>query len=346
MMRIGKHKIGLGRPVFVVAELSANHRKSYHEATHLVRAAARSGADAIKVQTFTPDTITIDSQQPWFRINDGPWAGRTLWELYDEASMPWEWQPDLKKLVNDLGMEFFSSPFDETAVDFLDDMGVAAFKIASFEIVDLPLIRYAASKGKPLIISTGMATFMEVAKAVDAARQGECESICLLKCTSAYPSPLEDLNLRMIRRMRFGHVRSVGLSDHTLSDIVPALAVAMGAMVIEKHFTMSRSAGGPDAAFSLEPAEFGRMVANVRIAEKALGHEWYGTTGSEEVNTVYRPSLFAVEDIEAGELLATHNIKSIRPGNGLPPDAIKLVLGRTAKLRLTRGTPLTWEGID
>ncbi|HUF09856.1 MAG TPA: pseudaminic acid synthase [Rhodothermales bacterium] len=336
--------IGPGQPAYIVAELSANHNQDFDEAVRLVHAAVDCGADAIKLQTYTPDTLTINCDGEHFRIGKGTvWEGKNLYSLYGEAYTPWEWQPKLKRIAEGLGLDCFSTPFDTTAIRFLQDMGVPAYKIASFEIVDLQLIREAACTGKPLIMSTGMANLEEIEEAVRAAREAGATQIVLLKCTSAYPSPPEEMNLRTIPDLanRFGV--PTGLSDHTLGIAVPAVAVALGACMIEKHFTMSRNVPGPDSAFSLEPHEFKAMVEAVRTTERALGDVIYSATEHEAASRVFRRSLFVVRNVVAGELLTGDNVRSIRPGMGLPPKHLSEVIGRRAKRDIQRGTPLDWE---
>jgi len=343
-IEINGHKIGAGYPVYIVAEVSGNHRQQFDEAVRLVEAAKEAGADAVKLQTYTPDTLTIQSDRPEFRIGGGtPWDGKTLYDLYGEAYTPWDWQPKLKKLANDLGLALFSTPFDKTAVDFLGRMDVPAYKVASFEIVDIPLIEYVASKGKPVIISTGMAELAEITEAVQAAHRGGAPQIALLKCTSAYPAPPEEMNLRTIPNMAEEFGVPVGISDHSLDMAVPVTAVALGACIIEKHFTLARGIPGPDSAFSLEPSEFKAMVNAIRVAEKALGEVRYGVSEREAGSRVFRRSLFIVKDMKAGEVFSEENLRSIRPGYGLPPSHLKEVLGRKAKRDIQPGTPLSWE---
>jgi len=331
-------------PVYVVAEMSANHNQNFERAVQIIRAAKEAGADAIKLQTYTADTLTICADRPWFRVSGGtPWDGRTLHDLYSEAYTPWEWQPKLKQAANDLGMELFSSAFDATAVDFLEEMGVPVHKIASFELVDLPLIEKMAGTGKPLILSTGMATLAEIEEAVQAARYAGAKAIALLKCTSAYPSPAEEMNLRTIPSMAERFHAPVGLSDHTMGIAVPVAAVGLGACIVEKHFTLSRGVPGPDSAFSLEPQEFKAMVEAIRTAEKALGAVHYGSNAREAKMLSYRRSLFVVEDLKRGEVFTEQNVRSIRPANGLHPRYLREVLGRRAASDIERGMPLTWE---
>jgi len=343
-MQIGERCVGSGQPTYVIAEMSANHGQSFDQAVAILHAAKDAGADAVKLQTYTPDTITIASDREEFRIGGGTiWDGRNLHDLYADAYMPWEWQPKLKKLAEDLGMDCFSSAFDSTAVDFLEEMGVPAHKIASFELVDIPLIQKMARTGKPLIMSTGMATVEEIEEALRSAREAGASQIALLKCTSAYPAPAEDMNLRTIPEMarRFGV--PVGLSDHTMGIAAPVAAVALGACIIEKHLTLSRSTPGPDSAFSLEPHEFKAMVDAVRIAEESLGEVHFGLSTKEEASRVFRRSLFVVEDVKLGEVFTTANVRSIRPGHGLHTRHLPEILGRSAAREIKRGTPLSWE---
>jgi N-acetylneuraminate synthase len=343
-IRIGPRTIGPGHPVYIVAEISANHRQDYEEAVRLVRAAKEAGADAVKLQTLTPDTITLRSDQEPFRVGGGTlWDGRTLYDLYDETYMPWEWQPKLKGVATDLGLDLFSSPFDPTAVDFLERMGVPAYKVASFEVVDLPLIERMARTGKPILISTGMATEEEIAEAIKAARTAGAHELALLKCNSGYPAPAEEMNLRTIPDMRERFRLPVGLSDHTLGTEVPIAATCLGACIIEKHFTLSRGVPGADAAFSLEPAEFRSMVKGVRTVERALGRVTYGPTAAEMKSLPFRRSLFVVEDVKAGAVFTEANVRSIRPSNGLPPRHLKEILGRKAARDIAKGTPLSWD---
>jgi pseudaminic acid synthase len=343
-IQIGNRSIGPGQPAYVIAEMSANHGQSFDQAVEIVRAAKDAGADAVKLQTYTPDTMTIRSDQSCFQVRGGTlWDGRTLYDLYVEAYMPWEWQPRLKDVANGLGMDLFSSAFDSTAVDFLEEMGVPAHKVASFELVDIPLIQRMARTGKPMIMSTGMATVEEIEEALRSAREARATQIALLKCTSAYPAPAEEMNLRTIPEMaqRFGV--PVGLSDHTMGIAVPVAAVALGACILEKHFTLSRSTPGPDSAFSLEPQEFKAMVDAVRTAEKALGEVHFGLSEKEESMREYRRSLFVVEDVQPGETFNAANVRCIRPGHGLHPRHLTEVLGKRAAQGIKRGTPLSWE---
>ena len=343
-MKIGRRNIGPEHPVYVVAELSANHNQDFDHAVRIIEAAKEAGADAVKLQTYTPDTITIASDREEFLVSGGTlWDGRNLHDLYAEAFTPWDWQPKLKQVAEDLGMDCFSSAFDSTAVDFLEEMGVPAHKVASFELVDIPLIQKMARTGKPLIMSTGMATLDEIEEALQTARGAGATQIALLKCTSAYPAPAEDMNLRTIPEMarRFGV--PVGLSDHTMGIAAPLAAVALGACVLEKHLTLSRSTPGPDSAFSLEPHEFKAMVDAVRIAEKALGEVHFGLSAKEQASRRFRRSLFVVEDVKKGEIFTAANVRSIRPAHGLHTRHLPEVLGRSAAQEIKRGTPLSWE---
>ena len=347
MMRefqINDRPIGPGRPVYVVAEISANHNHDFEKAVNIVKAANEAGADAIKLQTYTADTITIDARQDHFRVGGGTlWDGKTLYDLYREAYTPWEWQPKLKRVANDLGMDLFASAFDATSVDFLDQIGVPAHKVTSFELVDIPLIQKMAATGKPLILSTGMATAEEIEEAVVAARKAGARQIALLKCTSSYPAKPEAMNLRTIPELMRRFEVPVGLSDHTMDVAAPVVAVALGACIIEKHLTLSRNTPGPDSAFSLEPAEFKAMVRAVRTAEKALGEVYFGLGASEEKSRAFRRSLFVTADVRQGEAFTDRNVRSIRPGHGLHTRHLPEVLGRRATRDIERGTPLSWE---
>lgn len=343
-LEIEGRSIGPGMPVYVIAELSANHNQDFDRAVRLLRAAKDAGADAVKLQTYTPDTITIRSDRPEFRIGGGtPWDDRMLYDLFAEAAMPWEWQPKLKQIAGELGLVLFSTPFDSTAVDFLEEMQVPAYKIASFELVDLPLLRRVGETGKPLILSTGTATLAEIDEAVRTIRSAGGRQLALLKCTSAYPATAGDMNLRAIPHLAEAFDVPVGLSDHTLEPAVPVAAVAVGACIIEKHLTLSRDRGGPDSAFSLEPDEFQQMVRAVRAAHAALGSVRYGAGKQEADCRRLRRSLFVVEDVRAGQRFTAQNVRSIRPGDGLHTRYLEKVLGRTARVDIARGTPLDWS---
>lgn len=343
VIEVNGHHIGPGFPTYIVAEMSANHNQDYRQAVRLVEAAKEAGADAIKLQTYTPDTMTIKCDNEFFKIKGTPWDGYTLYDLYSEAYTPWEWQPKLKEVADELGLDFFSTPFDATAVDFLEEMEVVAYKVASFELVDVPLLTAIARTGKPVILSTGMATLAEIEEAIQAARSAGATQIALLKCTSAYPAPPEEMNLRTIPHMQGAFGVPVGLSDHTLGIAVPVAAVALGACIVEKHFTLSRAIPGPDSAFSLEPHEFKVMVEAIRVAEKALGEVHYGVGEREAKSRVFRRSLFVVKDVQAGEVFTEENLRSIRPGHGLHPRHLREILGRRANRNIQRGTPLTLD---
>ncbi len=343
-IRIANRTIGPCSPVYIVAELSANHNQDLQQAVRLIESAKDAGADAIKLQTYTPDTITIRSDREPFQIHGGTlWDGRTLHDLYGEAFTPWEWHAELQEKAFSCGMDFFSSPFDASAVDFLETLNVPAYKIASPELVDIPLIQKAASTGKPLIMSTGMATGEEIEEALASARAAGAEQIALLKCTSAYPSPPEEMNLSLIPALveKFGV--PVGLSDHSLGIAVPIAAVALGACIIEKHLTLSRSTKGPDSEFSLDPHEFKAMVDAVRTAELAIGKPEFQVGEKEKATRVFRRSLFVVEDMKAGDLFTAKNVRSIRPGNGLHTRHQREIVGQRAACDIERGTPLRWD---
>ena len=342
---IAGRRIGADAPPYVIAEMSANHNGSLERALEMIDEAAATGCDAIKIQTYTADTITMDIDRPEFRIAGGLWDGRTLHDLYQEAQTPYEWHAALFARAAERGVTLFSSPFDETAVDLLDELGAPAFKIASFEAVDLPLIRYAAGKGKPLIISTGMASLAEIETARSAALEAGAAGVVLLHCVSSYPAALSDANVRTIADMAQRFDGPVGLSDHTHGTAASVAAVALGASVIEKHFTLARADGGPDAAFSLEPAEFAALVRDCKDAWTALGTAHYDVLGSERGSLQFRRSLYVSADVRAGEPLTRANVRSIRPGNGLPPAELEAVLGRPAARDLKRGEPLAWDMI-
>ncbi|MBN1994977.1 MAG: pseudaminic acid synthase [Anaerolineae bacterium] len=343
-IKINNRFIGPGSPVYIIAEMSANHNQDFARAVKLLEAAKEAGADAVKLQTYTPDTITIDCDNEYFQIGAGTiWAGRKLYELYGQAYTPWEWQPKLKALADELDLALFSTPFDKTAVDFLEAMEVPAYKIASFEVIDLPLIRRIAQTGKPIIMSTGMGTLAEIDEAVQTIRAAGNAQLVLLKCTSAYPAPPAEMNLRTVPHLAEAFGVPAGLSDHTLGIAVPVAAVALGATVVEKHLTLSRNIPGPDSAFSLEPHEFKAMVEAVRVAEQALGQVSYEVTPPEMNSRIFRRSLFVVQDVLAGEVFTEMNVRSIRPGHGLHPRYLDEVLGRHAARDIKKGTPLQWE---
>ncbi len=345
-LEIDGRLIGPEFPPYVIAELSANHNGSLDQALRLVDIASDAGADAVKIQTYTADTLTIDSDQPDFQITEGPWAGKSLYELYEWAHTPWDWHEPIFNRARERGLTIFSSPFDTTAVDLLENLGAPAYKIASFEAVDLELIAYAASTGKPMIISTGMADQDEIQEATETAKENGCSQLALLHCISGYPTPPEQSNLRTIADMaeRFGCV--IGLSDHTLGTTTAIAAVALGASLIEKHFTFRRVDGGPDAAFSLQPEELATLCRESKVAWEALGSAGYQRKPVEENSRIFRRSLYVVQDIEAGQELTRANIRSIRPGHGLPPRYLSDIIGRRAKSDISRGTPLAWDLID
>ena len=342
---IGNKKIGRPHPPFVIAEMSGNHNQSLERALKIVEAAAKAGVHAVKLQTYTADTITIDCDSGAFYIDDPDslWKGRSLYKLYQQAYTPWEWHEPIFNRCRELGLIAFSTPFDETAVDFLEDMNVPAYKIASFENNHIPLIRKTAATGKPLIISTGMASIAEIDEAVNAARESGCKDIALLKCTSTYPAEPIDTNLRTIPHLRQLFDVEVGLSDHTLGIGVSTASVALGATVIEKHFTLSRADGGIDSAFSLEPDEMKLLVEETFNAWQAIGKIYYGATRKEEASVAYRRSIYVVSDVRKGEEFNTKNILVIRPGDGLAPKYYDVILGRRAVCDIKRGTPMDWK---
>ena len=342
-IEINGRRVGAGYPVYVVAEMSANHHQNFEQAVRVIKAAKKAGADAIKLQTYTPDTMTINCRNEYFTIQGTIWNGRTLYDLYKEAFTPWDWQPKLKAVADELGIDFFSTPFDGTAVAFLEAMAVPVYKIASFENVDLPLLRKVAGTGKPIIMSTGMATASELDEAVRAIREAGGSQLALLKCTSSYPCLPQDMNLRTLPILSELFGVPVGLSDHSLDATVPVIAVSLGACIIEKHFTLSRAERGPDSDFSLEPQEFKSLVDAVRTTEKALGEVKFGTGGSESDSRIFRRSIFVVQDMRKGQAFTDENIRSIRPGFGLKPKYFEAVLGRYATCNIKTGTPLTWD---
>jgi N-acetylneuraminate synthase len=341
-IEIAGRRIGKQYPCYVIAEISGNHGQKFDQAVRIIKAAKEAGADAVKLQTYTPDTLTIACQNSHFRIQGTVWDGRILYDLYSEAFTPWEWQPQLKEVAHTVGLELFSTPFDVTAVAFLESMGVPAHKISSFETCDVRLLRTVAATRKPVIASTGMATLAEIDELVTTIKESGGEQLALLKCTSAYPAPYEEMNLRTIPHLSQAFGVPVGLSDHSLGGSVAVAAVTLGACIIEKHLTLSRSIPGPDSAFSLEPDEFKAMVEGIRIAQKALGCIDYGLSQSERASRPLRRSLFVVEDLEAGEIFTENNVRSIRPGKGLHPRHLEDVLGRKASRDIERGTPLNW----
>ncbi len=345
-LMIESRPIGAGHPALIVAELSANHGGSLDRALELVRLAHDAGADAIKLQTYRPDTMTIDCTAPWFRVQGGLWHGRTLWDLYTEAHTPWEWHEPLFAEARRCGLLAFSTPFDATSVDFLERFNLPCYKIASFEVGDLPLLERVAETKRPVIVSTGMASLDEIEQAVATLRNGGCPNVILLSCVSAYPAEPRDFKLRNLPMLADRFDVHAGLSDHSSGSLVAVTATALGARVIEKHFCRRRSDGGPDAAFSAEPEEFADLVRAVRNTESMLQSSGLGPSLAEEGSLVFRRSLFAVRDIAPGELFTSENVRVIRPGFGLPPGDLPRVLGRTAATALQRGTPLAWEHVS
>jgi len=345
-MRIAGRNIGCQYPPYIIAELSANHNGKLDTALQIIEQAKKSGADAVKLQTYRPDTITLDSDADDFQIKGGLWDGRSLYELYEEAHMPWDWHKPLFEHAKKVGIPIFSSPFDATAVDLLEDLSAPAYKIASFEAVDLPLIRYVASTGKPMIISTGMADSDEIAEAIDAAKGAGCKELAILHCVSGYPAPAEDYNLRTIPDMieRYGLV--TGLSDHTLDNTTAIASVVLGASIIEKHFTLDRSGGGPDDSFSLEPKELTELCRDSKTAWSALGQVDYGRKSSEKGNVQFRRSLYFVKSMQAGEIITADSIKSVRPGYGLPPKELESLINRRLTADVEYGVPVSWDLVE
>lgn len=345
-MKIGTFEINSASPVFIIAELSANHNGSLDTAIETIKAAKRAGADAIKFQTYTADTITIDCDKDDFIIKDTIWGGRKIYDLYKEAHTPWEWHKELFEVAKEEGLVCFSSPFDKTAVDFLEELDVPAFKIASFEITDIPLIEYVASKGKPVIISTGIAEQSDIELALEACHRMGNQYIALLKCTSSYPAPINEANMAMVKDLaeRYGVI--AGLSDHTMGATVPVVATCFGAKIIEKHFILDRSIGGPDASFSMNEEEFAAMVKAVREAESAIGKVDYALTEKQEKGKDFSRSLYVVKDIKAGEVITEENVRSIRPGFGLHPKYKPEVLNKRVDAFVKKGTRVSWEFIS
>ena len=344
-MEINGRIIGDGHPAYIIAEMSANHAGSMERALELIHAAKDAGADCVKIQTYTADTMTIDCHNEYFQIEKGTWEGENLYGLYQKAYTPWEWQEQLRDEAAKVGIDFLSTPFDPLSVAFLEELGVHFYKIASFELVDIPLLECVVAKNKPIVMSTGMGTLEEIQEAVDAIYSTGNRQLALMKCSSAYPAKPEEMNLRTIQDLKERFGVPVGLSDHSMGAFSAATAVAMGANLIEKHFCISRAVKNPDAVFSMEPQEFRQMVEQVREVEQAMGTVCYGITSQEESNACFRRSLFVVQDIAAGEMLTPENIRSIRPAYGLKPKHYQEVLGRTAKRALKRGTPLSFEDL-
>lgn len=342
-IRIGDRLVGEGQPAYVIAEISANHLQDLKLARELIRAAKSCGADAVKLQTYTADTLTIDSSAPPFLIHGTIWEGRTLHDLYTQASMPWEWHAELNDLAGQMGLDLFSTAYDPSSVELLERLGVPAFKIASFENVDIPLLRRVAATGKPVLISTGMAELSEIDEALRTLVAAGAREIAVLKCTSAYPAPPDQMNLKTIPDLAERFHVPVGLSDHTVGSAVAIAAVALGASVIEKHLALPEAGAGPDTAFSADPATFGAMVDGIRAAEAALGSVTYGPTADERPSLAFRRSLFVVRDMRSGELFSSENVRAIRPSHGLHPRHLDDVIGRAATRDIARGTPLSWD---
>ncbi|MDH1729042.1 pseudaminic acid synthase [Pseudomonas chengduensis] len=342
-IEIDGRKIGGAHLPYVIAEMSANHNGNIDTAFAIIAQAKQAGADAVKIQTYRPDTITLDSALPDFQIHDGLWAGKTLYQLYEWAHTPWEWHAALFDYARKLGITIFSSPFDPTAVDLLEGLNAPAYKIASFEAVDLPLIKYVASTGKPMIISTGMADAEEIAEAIEAAREGGCKELAILHCVSGYPAPAEDYNLRTIPDMIARHGLVTGLSDHTLDNTTAVTSVALGASIIEKHFTLDRSGGGPDDSFSLEPQELVALCRDTKTAWQALGRVDYGRKSSEQGNVKFRRSLYFVKDLKAGEIITADSIRSVRPGFGISPKYLEKVVGCRVKVSVAAGSSVSFD---
>ncbi len=340
---IAGRKIGLNYPPFIIAEMSANHNGSKETAFRIIEEAKKAGADALKIQTYRPDTITLKSDLPDFQIKDGLWAGRTLYELYEWAHTPWDWHKPLFDYARKIGIIIFSSPFDTTAVDLLEDLNTPAYKIASFEAVDLPLIKYVASTGKPMIISTGMADADEIGEAIETARDGGCRELAILHCVSGYPAPAEDYNLRTIANMynRYGVV--IGLSDHTLDNTTAIASVALGAAIIEKHFTLDKNGGGPDDSFSIEPKELAALCRDSKTVWNALGRVDYSRKSSEQENVKFRRSLYFVKDLKAGDIITEDAVRSVRPGYGVAPKFLKTIIGKRVAIDVFTNSPVTME---
>lgn len=339
--------IGETYPTYIIAEMSGNHNMDFNRAVKIMEAAKESGANAIKIQTYTADTITLNCDNQYFQITQGTiWDGRTLHKLYEEAYTPWEWQPELKKIANEMGLDFFSSPFDFTSVDFLEKMDVPAYKIASFEITDIPLIRKVAELGKPVIISTGIAKLADIELALQTCREMGNEDVILLKCCSEYPTPYEDINLQTMQSMAQTFDCIVGLSDHTMGNAVATASVALGGKVVEKHLTLSRADGGVDSVFSMEPAEFKKMVDDIRIVEKAIGRVTYDLTDKQLAEREHARSLFIAQDMKAGDQFTLENLRSVRPGFGLHTKYYEQLLGKKVTRDVSKGTPMAWDLVE
>ena len=342
----GECSIGDDQPVYIIAEMSANHAGSLERAKEIIHAAKEAGADCIKIQTYTPDTLTIDCNNEYFHIGNGTWEGENLYHLYEKAYTPWEWQSELKMEAERVGIDFFSTPFDRSSVDFLEEIGVGFYKIASFELVDIPLIEYVASKGKPILLSTGMGSLGEIEDAVNAIRGKNNDQLVLLRCASAYPAITDEMNLATMVNMKEIFGVPVGLSDHSMGSVGAVTAVALGASVIEKHFCLDREIENPDASFSMNPDEFKQMVLDIRQAERAIGRVKYGISAQEADSSIFRKSLFCVQDIRKGEMLTAENVRVLRPGYGLPPKFYQDILGKIASQDIKRGTPLDFFMVE
>lgn len=344
-MKIGIREIGEGKPAYIIAEMSANHAGDISRAKEIIHAAKEAGADCIKIQTYTPDTLTIDCDNSYFHISDGTWNGENLYQLYQKAYTPWEWQKELFEEAKKAEIDFFSTPFDNTSVDFLEEIGIGFYKIASFELVDIPLIEYVASKGKPMILSTGMATLAEIDEAVEAVKKRGNRNFALLRRASAYPAITDEMNLRTMQNMGDTFGVPYGLSDHSMGSVGAVTAVALGASIIEKHFCLDRAIENPDSTFSMNPMEFKQMVHDIRQAEKAIGSVKYGPSEQEKSSQIFRRSIFCVKNIKRGEKLTSENVRIIRPGYGISPKYYNDILGQTALIDIERGTPLKMEMI-
>lgn len=344
-MKIGIREIGEGKPAYIIAEMSANHAGDISRAKEIIHAAKEAGADCIKIQTYTPDTLTIDCDNSYFHISNGTWNGENLYQLYQKAYTPWEWQKELFEEAKKAEIDFFSTPFDNTSVDFLEEIGIGFYKIASFELVDIPLIEYVASKGKPMILSTGMATLAEIDEAVEAVKKRGNRNFALLRCASAYPAITDEMNLRTMQNMGDTFGVPYGLSDHSMGSVGAVTAVALGASIIEKHFCLDRAIENPDSTFSMNPMEFKQMVHDIRQAEKAIGSVKYGSSEQEKSSQIFRRSIFCVKNIKRGEKLTSENVRIIRPGYGISPKYYNDILGQTALIDIERGTPLKMEMI-
>jgi len=342
-INVGLKQIGLDKPTYIIAEMSANHAGSFNRAIEVIHAAKESGADCIKIQTYTPDTMTIDSHKEYFQVKEGTWGGENLYNLYKKAYTPWEWQADLKKEAEKIGLDFLSTPFDKTSVDFLEQLDVNFYKVASFEVTDIPLLKYIASKGKPIIMSTGNATLGEIEEAVKVIKEQGNNNLCLLKCSSSYPAISDDMNLKTMKHLQDTFDVVVGLSDHSMGSVGAVCAVALGAKIIEKHFCISREIENPDSSFSMEPHEFKQMVKDIRNAERSIGKISYERSERESKNLKFRRSIFVTKDIKEGELFTEENIRVIRPGYGLEPKYYEEILGKKASKDLEIGTPLKWD---